>query len=49
MRNLVKSKEGMLEEAIEVENYEYAAKIRDEIKDLKEKIEKLSLSAKKEK
>jgi protein arginine kinase activator len=49
LQGLLESKEGMLEEAIEVENYEYAAKIRDEIKELKEQLEKLPQSEEKDK
>ena len=49
LQGLLKSKEGVLEEAIEVENYEYAAKVRDEIKKLKKQLEKLSQSEKKDK
>jgi protein-arginine kinase activator protein McsA len=49
LQGLLKSKEGVLEEAIEVENYEYAARIRDEIKELKVQLEKLSQSEEKEK
>lgn len=49
LQGLLKSKEGVLEEAVEVENYEYAAKIRDEIKGLKVQMEKLPQSEKKDK
>lgn len=49
LQGLLKSKEGVLEEAVDVENYEYAAKIRDEIKELKVQLEKLSQSAEKDK
>lgn len=38
MDELLLSKKELLEQAIEVENYEYAAKIRDEIKVLEDKI-----------
>lgn len=40
MQELLESKKELLNQAIEVENYEYAAKIRDEIKELEKKIEK---------
>ena len=39
LEELYESKKALLKQTIEEENYEYAAKIRDEIKELEKKIE----------